>query len=184
MYESEILKQSSVTVARRLLGSELCTTVNGVVTGGLITECEAYSASGDPACHTARGMTKRNASMFKAGGHVYVYLIYGIYYCVNIVTGLEGEGAAVLIRGLIPTVGKGEMESRLKKAISHEISGPGLLCISLGITKAFDGVPLGEKILLKLNNPVKESLIESTPRIGISRGKDLLWRFKINPSKT
>lgn len=99
----------TVNLAQTLLGAHLVTCVGGVRTTGLIVEVEAYLGSNDPACHAARGKTPRNEVMFRAAGHCYVYLIYGMYHCVNVVSDPEGVGSAVLIRAIEPIEGVDEM---------------------------------------------------------------------------
>lgn len=102
----------TVNLAQTLLGAHLVTCVGGVRTAGLIVEVEAYLGSDDPACHAARGKTPRNEVMFRTPGHCYVYLIYGMYHCVNVVSDPEGVGSAALIRAIEPIEGVDEMARR------------------------------------------------------------------------
>lgn len=97
--------RDTVSLARDMLGSRLVTAVSGKRVSGRIVEVEAYLGSGDPACHASRGMALRNAVMFRSPGHCYVYLIYGMYHCVNVVSECEGIGAAVLVRAVEPEEG-------------------------------------------------------------------------------
>ncbi|MFW6032235.1 MAG: DNA-3-methyladenine glycosylase, partial [Phycisphaeraceae bacterium] len=111
---------------------------------GLIVETEAYLGGGDKAAHSYRGWTKRNAAMWLAGGHAYVYLIYGMHHCMNVVTGEEGDASAVLIRAVAPSEGLGVMRAR-RKAAKRETdlcSGPGKLCEALAIDRRGDGQDL------------------------------------------
>lgn len=121
----------TVTVARALLGKFLVHRTTGVERVGRIVETEAYLGTHDLAAHSSHGKTKRNASMFGPIGHAYVYMIYGMYECMNIVTESEGKGAAVLIRALEPVRG-----------IDGRTSGPGLLTRAMGITRVLDGCDL------------------------------------------
>ena len=154
--------RDSLTVARELL--------NKIVIfhdyQGIITETEAYRQEGDPACHAARGMTARNKTMFEKAGYSYVYLIYGMYFCWNIVTESEGYGAAVLIRGI-----------NLTQPYKKHLNGPGKLCRELKISKQEDGVDLidSQNFYILDNHPCHDYII--TPRIGIKKGADLPWRF-------
>jgi len=151
-----------VDVARNLLGKKL---VFGDK-NGFIVETEAYRGTDDEASHAYRGVTKRNAVMFGPPGYVYVYMIYGMYYCLNIVAEEEGQAAAVLIRGLM---------------LPNEeiISGPGKLCNHFGITKEDNGVNLVASDYFYLTEGINVSNVLATPRIGISKAKDKLWRFRV-----
>lgn len=151
-----------VEVAKDLLGKKF---VFGDFQG-IITETEAYRGKDDEASHAFRGVTKRSKIMFGPPGYVYVYIIYGVYYCLNIVTEEEGKASAVLIRGLqLPNI---------------HLNGPGKLCRHLGIGKEHNGINLiqNEAIYISEGIKVKNPLI--TPRIGISKAKDKLWRFIID----
>ncbi len=157
--------RDAVSVAKDLLGKLLVRRAQGIDRIGRIVETEAYLGPHDRACHSARGKTKRSATMFGPPGHAYVYLIYGVHHCFNIVTG-RGEGAAVLIRALEP--------------VAHcdgKTHGPGLLCKAMDISRKHDSVDLsGEEIFIC--PPDKRSCARTTavatfpiisrPRIGIA----------------
>lgn len=156
----------AVDLARRLIGARLL--VRGA--GGTIIETEAYGRD-DPASHSFRGPTARNAAMFGPAGHAYVYRSYGIHLCLNVV-GRPGE--AVLIRALAPDTGLDLMQRRRRGL--PLCSGPGRLTQALGIRPDDDGAGLGgPELCLTLAAPVADLL--AGPRIGISRAQDLPWRF-------
>lgn len=158
-------------VARELLGAEFL--VDGV--GGLITETEAYHPS-DPASHSFRGPTERNASMFLGPGHVYVYRSYGIHWCFNFVC----EGAsAVLIRAIEPTAGLEKMAERRGLSNPRDLcSGPGKLGKALAITRAHDGLMVDAPIF-RFRPPDTARPVVIGPRIGITKAADLPWRFGV-----
>jgi DNA-3-methyladenine glycosylase len=160
-------------VAPRLLGMVLTTRVDGVVTSMAITEVEAYLQD-DPASHSFRGRTPRNAPMFEAPGVVYVYRSYGIHWCVNIVTGPIGSGQAVLIRGGVPLEGAEKMIERRGRR-DHLLDGPGKLCQALAIDAGFDRSHLGER--LELTGSPGSSPWSATTRIGISVARESPPRF-------
>lgn len=143
-------------VARALLGQHLVHVVDGTARVGRIVETEAYLGPTDLACHSAKGRTKRTEVMFGPPGHAYVYLVYGMHLCFNVVT---GDGAAVLIRALEPVAG---LDGR-------RTDGPGRLTKALGISllkhnrHALDGCAL----FLAAGTPVSARNIEATPRIGV-----------------
>ncbi|WP_168464905.1 DNA-3-methyladenine glycosylase [Wolbachia endosymbiont of Ctenocephalides felis wCfeT] len=136
---------------------------------GIITEVEAYIGVDDPACHAARGYTQRTSVMFGMPGFSYVYFIYGMYHCLNIVTEVEGFPAAVLIRGL-----------KLIKPSEVDLGGPGILCKKLNITKEHNkrDMTISYEFCV-CDYGLKPDYI-CTPRIGISKGQEKFWRFKIN----
>jgi DNA-3-methyladenine glycosylase len=170
-------ERDPITVARGLIGSRLMVGQ----AGGTIVETEAY-ADKDPASHSFKGQTIRNASMFGAPGIAYVYRSYGVHWCLNFVCTAEGCGCAVLIRALEPTIGLALMRSRRGvRDVRQLCSGPGRLTQALGITGAFDGLRL-DAAPFALSFPAAASEILSGMRIGISRGNDLPWRFGLRDS--
>ena len=159
-------------MAPELIGATLL--VDGV--GGRIVEVEAYDGE-DPAAHSFRGKTPRNASMFGPPGHAYVYRSYGIHWCLNLVCEEEGSAAAVLIRALEPTDGLDEMRARRGLDEPRLLcSGPGRLCHALGVTREHDGLPL-DRPPFELRPAASPAEVVSGPRIGISVATELPWRY-------
>lgn len=151
---------------------------------GRIVEVEAYVGAIDPAAHTFRGKTKRNAVMFGPPGHMYVYFTYGMHWCCNTVCGDEGEGSGVLIRALEPLAGIERMrEARPKVRRDRELcSGPARLTQALGITGEQNGIDLirardGYTVLDDGTPPPEDA--PGSARIGIREGTDLLWRWLV-----
>jgi DNA-3-methyladenine glycosylase len=172
--------RDTVRVARALLGCVLETRVRGAVTAGRIVEVEAYVGPHDPAAHGyANRRSHRNASMFGKPGTAYVYFIYGMHWCFNVVTEPEGVPAAVLVRALEPVAGLATMRRRRHTDQDRLLcSGPGRLCQALGITGAMNGVPLvGPRIRLRppARRPPGPPVV--TSRIGITRAADWPLRF-------
>lgn len=176
--------QDTVTVARRLLGCTLVHESADGLTSGRIVETEAYLAA-DEASHSFRGQTARNGVMFGPPGYAYVYFIYGIHFCINAVTQPEGTAEAVLIRALEPLDGLPLMEARRRTPqVRNLCSGPGKLCEALGITGALDGTPLFRGPLRILaGEPVPESRIVATTRVGITRAAELPLRFYLSDNR-
>lgn len=158
-------------VARLLIGATL--TVDGV--GGRIVETEAYDAL-DPASHSFRGPTARNAAMFGPVGRAYVYRIYGLHWCLNLVCG-DQPGGAVLIRALEPTEGLGAMRARRSVEAPRLLcSGPARLCQALGVSRDLDGASMLERPF-SLSPGVGTRRLVAGPRIGITRAADLPRRW-------
>lgn len=180
--------RDTVTVAKELLGKGLF--VKHAKTSFLceIVEVEAYLGENDEASHSFRGLTARNQSMFESGGTAYVYLIYGFYYCINVVTEKKGLGSAVLIRAAMPLWGHQEMQKNrhLKGELSLRdlLSGPGKLTQALGIDKRFDGQKFNQPHfkIVDLGKKLRDSHRGSSSRIGISKAKDQKLRFFIKSS--
>ena len=174
-----VVAQDAAPCARALIGWTL--TVEGV--GGVIVETEAYD-SDDPASHSFRGPTTRNAAMFGPVGRAYVYRIYGVHWCLNVVCGKAGSGQAVLIRALEPTRGVSSMHARRRLEAERALcSGPGKLCEALAVTGHHDGLSLIEApfALTPPSGPPADIL--TGPRIGITKGIETPWRFGLKGSR-
>ena len=173
------LRRSAHEVAPDLIGSELF--LDGV--GGVIVEVEAYDHE-DPAAHGfGNRRTARNASMFLAGGHVYVYRSYGIHWCMNVVCGAEGVAEAVLIRALQPTRGVWAMRERRGVREPRLLcSGPGRLCQALGVTREHDGLSLEEEPFFLRPKTVDVPIVTGT-RIGITKAAEQPWRYGLAGSR-
>ncbi len=168
--------------ARALLGARLTKGTCRAKTGIVITEVEAYGGADDPASHAFRGKTGRNASMFGPPGTLYVYRIYGMHWCANIVVGPPGSPGAVLIRGGEPVIGRETMAARRGRE-DHLTDGPGKVCSALGITGEDDGSSVTDgpvRVMMPEDPP--ELQIEATPRIGIRVGTDRKWRYIAHPT--
>jgi DNA-3-methyladenine glycosylase len=171
----------TVDVARALLGKVLVRRDGFAVLAGIITETEAYCGPHDLACHASKGKTARTSVMFGPPGHWYVYLIYGMYHCLNVVTERVDYPAAVLIRGVYSLVGVAE---------GVRTDGPGKLCRAYGIGKEFNAArAFGRGAVLRVEDRgyrVVEGDITVTPRIGVDYAgeyKDKPWRFLADPGK-
>ncbi len=163
---------SAAQVAHDLIGAMLL--VEGV--GGVVVETEAYDRQ-DPASHSFRGRTARNASMFGPAGHAYVYRSYGLHWCLNAVCGTEASGSAVRIRALEPTVGIDIMRERRGVSDRRQLCrGPGRLCQALDVTGALDGRPLDRPPFVIEGRSGSVEVVAG-PRVGITRGTETPWRF-------
>jgi DNA-3-methyladenine glycosylase len=169
-------------VARDLLGKVV---VHGP-TAGIIVETEAYPGGDDLASHSARGLTERTRVIFGPPGHAYVYFIYGMYECLNVVVGAAGTPGCVLVRALEPVSGIETMRQRRPAArrLQDLTSGPGKLTLALGITRAQYGADLTRGALV-LRHPAEPRVIEVevTPRIGISRCAERPLRFAVRGNR-
>lgn len=159
-------------VAPELIGATLL--VDGV--GGVIVEVEAYHHT-DPAAHSYRGQTERNAVMFGPAGYAYVYRSYGIHWCLNFVCEAEGSASAVLIRAIEPTAGIPLMRRRRGLGEMRLLcSGPGRLCEALGVTRAYNACALHKPPFELRARPGKVEVVAG-PRIGITKAVDYPWRY-------
>lgn len=163
----------TLTTARRLLGSVLIHESNLGVTSGVIVETEAY-LQGDPACHAYNGRTERNAPMFGPSMSAYIYFVYGMHHCFNVVT---RPGEAVLIRALEPVDGIALMERR--RARRPLCDGPAKLVQSMGITMDLNGHDLRDKPLYIVERPTNREILVSE-RIGLTKGKESPYRFRLS----
>ena len=178
-------------IARQLLGKHLYTEIDGVLTGGMIVETEAYKGVIDKASHAYGGrFTNRTQVMYATGGVAYVYLCYGIHYLFNVVTAAQGVPHAVLIRGIEPVVGLDVMLERRKMAtLKSSISaGPGALSMALGINKVFNGADLlGDQVwIADAGISFADDAVAAVPRVGVAYADDhalLPWRYYVKGNK-
>lgn len=181
------LRRNVTVIAKQLLGKMLVTEVDGLTSGGIIVETEAYSYK-ERGSHAYHGMTKRNEAMFSQGGIAYVYLCYGVHEMFNVVTNETGKADAILVRALEPKIGIETMMQRIKTDVQKRItSGPGKLTKALGIDRSHNRMELdSNEIWIEEGIEIKSKDIVSSKRIGIDyAGEDALlpWRFtlKNNP---
>lgn len=165
--------RDTLKVARELLGKTLVRKIGRKIFRARITETEAYCGPDDKASHAAKGRTLRTSPMFGLSGVLYVYLIYGMYHCLNIVTEREGYPAAVLIRGLVP------VSKNLKSA---DLNGPGKLCRALAVDRELNGTDsiTGNKLWIEDAPAVSSALVRNSGRIGVEYAgawKRKPWRF-------
>jgi DNA-3-methyladenine glycosylase len=165
-------------VARHLIGMTLL--IDGV--GGVIVETEAYDAV-DPASHSFSGRTPRNAVMFGPPGRAYVYLSYGIHWCLNFVCREAGHGAGVLIRALEPTTGIARMIDRRRQEDPRILcAGPGRLGQALGVSHELNGARV-DRLPFSLRSSSTRARVVCGPRIGISKAVERQWRFGLAGSR-
>lgn len=179
---TRVLEKPADEAAKRLLGCYLVREINGQRLVGKIVETEAYDQH-DVASHSYRGETTRTKVMFGPAGRLYVYFTYGMHYCCNVVTGKQGEGAAVLLRALEPLEG-GELMRLNRHGRTDLTNGPAKLCQALQIDKVWDGHDLHQSPLQLLVKPaLKPETIAQTTRIGIKQGAEVPWRFYIRGNR-
>ena len=176
-------RRDVIAVARGLLGQRLVSEFDDSRVSGVIVETEAYLGTGDKAAHTYGGRrTARNEAMWGDGGHAYVYFVYGMHHCVNVVAGNPEEPVAVLLRALEPDGGTDLMFER-RAAARRPIdlcSGPGKLCQALGITRAVDGEDLvgGERLFVEAlrARALPATTIGCGPRVGVRYAEE--WQHE------
>lgn len=180
-------RECVVTIARELLGKHLFSSGDGIVTGGIITETEAYAGAEDRASHAYNNRrTKRTEVMFQDGGLSYIYFCYGMHHLLNVVTHTKGTPHAVLIRSIYPTEGIDTMlERRGKKKLDPTLTcGPGTVCQALGLTLQHNALPLTEPPLWIEDRDLKiaTSAITASARIGVAYAQEdalLPYRFTL-----
>lgn len=172
------------TVAKMLLGKKLVRVIPGsstpLILAGVITETEAYGGSEDPASHAYKGRNPRNSIMFGAKGLCYVYIAYGMYPCTNVVAySSKNNAGAVLIRAILPIRGiRSMMKNRNMNKLSGLANGPGKLSMAMLIDRSLNGADLTDSTsFLYIQEGIETSRVWCTPRIGLSIGKELNWRF-------
>ncbi|MCZ6898994.1 MAG: DNA-3-methyladenine glycosylase [Bacteroidetes bacterium] len=188
--EAFYLRDQVWQISKELIGKFLFTQIDGVTTGGMIVETEAYCGINDRACHANNGRrTKRNNIMYESGGRAYIYLCYGIHYLFNVVTNIKGRADAILVRAIEPCQGVEVMlKRRNHNTLQNRLTrGPGSLSRALGIGIKHNGeLLLGKTIWIEDHQIDVEHLIHSGPRIGIVYAQEDVhkpWRFyvKDNP---
>jgi len=180
-------EQSTVDVAKQLLGKYLVRKHPDGDSIGRIVETEAYIGPQDLACHAAKGRTKRTEVMFGAAGHAYVYFIYGFYHMLNLVTEAKDYPAAVLIRAVEPLRGLELMRQRRRsETLRNLASGPGKLCQAFAIDRSLNGADLCGKILYVEDRGEPAPKFQATARIGVDyagKWKDKPFRFLVRGSE-
>jgi DNA-3-methyladenine glycosylase len=173
-------------VARALLGRDLVRTLDdGTELRARIVEAEAYRQD-DPASHSFKGRTPTRETMFGPPGHLYVYVSYGMHFCMNVVTGRDGEGSAVLLRAAEPLDGSVRM-AELRGVGNPRLlcAGPGRLCQALGVSREHDGTDLveGPDLRIERGTPVGDHDVVIGPRVGLTVAMEQPWRFTIRGSR-
>jgi DNA-3-methyladenine glycosylase len=176
-------------VARNLLGMRLIRNLDGMRTGGIIVETEAYRGEEDLACHAHVGKTRRNAMLYEEGGKSYVYFTYGMHWLANAVTGEYGFPAAVLIRAIHPLEGLEGIRIRRKDRSQAEwCNGPAKICQALAIDGTHSGILLYQEngeLWIEEGTPVADDVVKTGPRVGLGATpepwKSLPWRFFVDP---
>ncbi len=168
----EFYERDTESVARALLGAWLLRATADGLAGGPIVETEAYLGPGDQASHARAGKTPRTTHMFGQAGHAYVYLVYGMHECLNVVAYANREAGAVLIRAVEPRVGLDLIRTRRGRSndpTDRLAAGPGRLTQALAVTRAFDGHDLttGLELWVAAGESVPDADVECGPRIGV-----------------
>ncbi len=179
----DFYNQSTLKVARELIGARLVRILNGEKLVGLITETEAYVGKTDLASHARVGLTERTRVMYGPPGHAYVYFTYGNHWMLNVATEREGFPAAVLIRAIQPIEG---VEIMLQRRQGRDTFGPGKLCQAMGITKAENGADLTETdsgLWIEAGVFVGDKNVTIGPRVGLNKTPEPWlskpWRFLV-----
>lgn len=177
-------EKPTLKVAKELLGKYLVMKKRGKLASGKIVETEAYIGKKDPASHAYRGVTPRTKLMFGEPGYAYIYLTYGMYYCLNFITEKEGFPAAVLVRAVEPKEGLDLMIKRRKiKKIENLTNGPGKVCKAFGLDKSLNGADTCSDVIWIEDRGENPEKIVSASRIGIKFGKGKKWRFYIEENR-
>lgn len=180
------LREDTLTIAKELLGKFVYTNIDGILTGGMIVETEAYIGPEDRGSHAFEGRkTAKNATMYEAGGVAYMYICYGIHDMLNIVTGPKDSSHAILIRAIEPKVGIEMMQVRRGNVpLKRLCKGPGSLAKALGLNKSHNQTSLASNLVWIADEGtiIKENEIVSSPRVGLSCPEpyfSINWRFTL-----
>ncbi|MBW4889590.1 DNA-3-methyladenine glycosylase [Mucilaginibacter sp. HMF5004] len=179
-----------LSITRNLLGKYLFTCIDGITTGGYIVEAEAYNGIVDKASHAyGNRQTNRTKTMYMQGGVAYVYLCYGIHEMFNVVTSVEGQPHAVLIRGIVPTEGIDVMMERRNLSVFKPVitNGPGSVAKALGISRLMNGNSLSGDVIWIEDRGLSftDEEVLAAPRIGVAYAKEdalLPYRFYVKGS--
>ena len=181
----DFYERDPAEVARELIGKHLVRRTSHGLCGGAIVETEAYLAADDPACHSYRGKTRKNATMFGRAGLLYVYPIHG-RCCLNAVTESRGIASAVLIRAVQPLQGIELMQQRRQCVPSDLARGPARLCEAFAVDRRLDGWDLTRGTRIWIEQPdedmARDQQIVVSPRIGVTSGHNLELRFFLKDS--
>lgn len=176
------LNTDAETAAKHLLSCELVREIDGCNLHVRIVETEAYDEN-DPASHCFNGRTKRNDTMFRSAGHLYVYFTYGMHYCCNISCGPEGFGSGVLLRAVEPLEGVERMEQLRGVSGKQLTNGPGKLAQALGVDRSLDGhFLMTPPLTLVKHASVASETVVATTRIGIRKNVEAVRRFYLKDS--
>ena len=183
-------RTDTIKIAKELLGKKLVSNFGGNITSGIICETEAYCGTKDRGCHAYNGrFTDRTKIMYAVGGVVYVYLCYGVHYLFNVITHIEGEPHAVLIRAIAVQDGLQTILKRRNKTSPDAGlgAGPGLVSACLGFTTKHTGLSLsGNKVWIEDAERIPEKNIIKSARVGMTfegKYKRIPWRFRIKGSQ-
>ncbi|HQE91904.1 MAG TPA: DNA-3-methyladenine glycosylase [Anaerolineae bacterium] len=186
----EFYARDTLTVARDLLGKRLVRCDAGVRLSGMITEVEAYIGEDDHASHASPGPTARNAPMYGPPGYTYVYLIYGMHHCLNVVTERSGFPAAILIRAIEPLEGLAIIRQRRGPQLTppNLTGGPGRVCHALNIDRSLNNLDLcaaDARLWIEDYASIPETRLGQSPRIGVRGDRaacEARWRYYIRDS--
>lgn len=186
-YPRDFYDQPVLEVARSLLGSIVTRCTDEGVVRLRLTEVEAYAGEIDPASHAFRGRTARNATMFGAPGHAYVYFTYGMHYCVNLVCAPPGRASAVLLRAGEVVDGLDLARRRRPRMPDRDLArGPARLTLALALDRSDDGLDVcgGSELTVGPGEPVPDADVRTGPRVGVSQGASEPWRFWIDGERS
>ncbi len=187
LFDRAELADDVLTAAVRLLGTTFeADTADGTVAERLV-EVEAYRGADDPAAHSFRGRTPRNAVMFGPPGHLYVYFVYGMHFCVNISCLPDGEPAAVLLRAgeVVSDLGMARVRRPTARRDADLARGPARLAALLGLSREHNGIDVTDPtspVRVRAEPPVDPAVVRTGPRVGVAAGHTTPWRFWIDGS--
>jgi DNA-3-methyladenine glycosylase len=180
---ADALRDDVLAAARRLLGCELVADTPDGEVRVRVVEVEAYRGADDPGSHCYRGQTRRNAVMWGPAGHLYVYFVYGMHFCANVVCLSDGVAGAVLLRAgeVLSDPGVAHVRRPTARGRDAELArGPARLCTLLGLDREHNGVDVldpSSPVRLETGEPVPDADVRTGPRVGVAAGQQRPWRF-------